>query len=132
MSLLTWMTITDTQVTVTATTLSPRTLASISRHPVWYRASVSGEELGKEVELPLTSQDTGTVCSASSLRINNENDFWSFHIFAHTPVCQGDSPAAVEGGLGVVPGRPQHGVVDTLAVVAVAPARVLDVGIMIS
>ena len=67
---LTWITITDTQVRITATTLSPRSLASISRQPVWYMASVSVEELVMEVALLLTSQDTGTVCSASFLKTN--------------------------------------------------------------
>ena len=66
---LTWMTITDTQVRITATTLSPRSLASISRQPVWYMmASVSVDTLVMVVELLLTSQDTGTVCSASFLK----------------------------------------------------------------
>ena len=65
---LTWMTIGATQVMITATTLSSRMVASISRHPVWYRASVSGGKLDTEVMLLLTSQDTGTSCSASFLQ----------------------------------------------------------------
>ena len=67
-TLLTWMTITATQVMITASTLSPRTVASISRHPVWYRASVSGGKLDTEVMLLLTSQETGTSCSAFFLQ----------------------------------------------------------------
>ena len=70
MTQLTWMTITDTQVRITATTLSPRSLASISRQPVWYMDSASAVPLAMEVMLVLTSQDTGTVCSASFLRTN--------------------------------------------------------------
>ena len=125
------MTITDTQVRITATTLSPRSLASISRQPVWYMDSASVVPLAMEVRLLLTSQDTGTVCSASFLRTNVKickvGDGPRLHLHVDIPVWQGDSPTAVEIGLGVVPSRPQHGVVDTVAVVAVAPDDVDDI-----
>ena len=118
---LTWMTITDTQVRITATTLSPRSLASISRQPVWYMmASVSVDTLVMVVELLLTSQDTGTVCSASFLKTR----YYMYirdHLRIDIPVWQGDSSAAVEIWLSGVPSRPHHGVVDTVAVEAVAP-----------
>ena len=64
------MTTTDKQARITATTLSPRSLATISRQPVWNTASAVSESDAAlvNVVLVLASQDTGTVCSASLLQ----------------------------------------------------------------
>ena len=62
------MTTTDKQARITATTLSPRSLATISRQPVWNTASAVSDAALVNVVLVLASQDTGTVCSASLLQ----------------------------------------------------------------